>query len=198
MTSVSVPHFPSGLWAKRVLDIALTIAGLIPAIPVMAVVAVAIKLDSRGPVLYRQTRLGRRERPFTILKFRSMRVDADEGPKSTATNDPRITRVGKLLRSTSVDELPQLLNVLLGDMSLIGPRPYVGFELEDWSETERAARATLRPGLSGLAQVSGRSDLKPAEIRELDVRYVCQWTFMKDLALIWRTATSVLLRKGVN
>lgn len=197
---------PKSIWPRRVaphikraFDIVVTIVLLIPACPIMALIALVIKWDSAGPVFYRQQRLGRGEKPFTVLKFRSMRVDADRcGPKFTTTDDPRITRVGKILRKTSLDELPQLLNVLGGDMSLIGPRPYVGFELEDWEAEDRETRASVRPGISGLAQVSGRSNLKPEEIRELDLRYVRSCSFAFDLRLIYETAKSVLFRKGVN
>jgi lipopolysaccharide/colanic/teichoic acid biosynthesis glycosyltransferase len=172
---------------------------MLPALPMMGLIALAIRLDSRGPVFYKQKRLGLNEQPFTVLKFRSMRVDADQcGPKFTTTDDPRITKIGKFLRGTSLDELPQLLNVLRGDMSLIGPRPYVGFELEDWSEDDRQSRASVRPGISGLAQVSGRSELKPEEIRELDVEYVKKSSLSFDLTIVWKTVVSVLFRTGVN
>jgi lipopolysaccharide/colanic/teichoic acid biosynthesis glycosyltransferase len=184
---------------KRLFDVIASGFAMLPALPIMGLIALAIRLDSRGPVFYKQKRLGLNEQPFTVLKFRSMRVDADQcGPKFTTTDDPRITKIGKFLRGTSLDELPQLLNVLRGDMSLIGPRPYVGFELEDWSEDDRQSRASVRPGISGLAQVSGRSELKPEEIRELDVEYVKKSSLSFDLTIVWKTVVSVLFRKGVN
>lgn len=184
---------------KRLFDVIASGFAMLPALPMMGLIALAIRLDSRGPVFYKQKRLGLNEQPFTVLKFRSMRVDADQcGPKFTTTDDPRITKIGKFLRGTSLDELPQLLNVLRGDMSLIGPRPYVGFELEDWSEDDRQSRASVRPGISGLAQVSGRSELKPEEIRELDVEYVKKSSLSFDLTIVWKTVVSVLFRTGVN
>lgn len=203
MTAISLPGQQNGRRngqrAKRVFDVVATALALLPALPAMAIVALAIKLDTRGPVFYRQKRLGRGEQPFSVFKFRSMRVDADQcGPQFTTTDDPRITRVGKFLRGTSLDELPQLLNVLRGDMSLIGPRPYVGFELQDWSTEDRQSRASVRPGISGLAQVSGRSELKPDEIRALDVEYVKKSSLTFDFQILWKTVVSVLFRKGVN
>jgi lipopolysaccharide/colanic/teichoic acid biosynthesis glycosyltransferase len=199
MTAISLPGPRNGLWAKRVLDIVVVFVVMVPILPLMGLIALAIKWNSPGPVLYRQRRLGLGERPFTVLKFRSMQVDADRcGPKSTATDDPRVTRVGKFLRGTSLDELPQLLNVLRGEMSLIGPRPYVGFELEDWSQSDRVTRASVRPGISGLAQVNGRSELQPSQVRQLDLSYVRQWNFAVDVRIICRTTLSILMRKGVN
>lgn len=203
MTAISLPGQQNGRRnaqrMKRLFDVMASGFAMLPALPIMGLIALAIRLDSRGPVFYKQKRLGLNEQPFTVLKFRSMRVDADQcGPKFTSTDDPRITKIGKFLRGTSLDELPQLLNVLRGDMSLIGPRPYVGFELEDWSEEDRQSRASVRPGISGLAQVSGRSELKPEEIRELDVEYVKKSSLSVDLTILWKTAVSVLFRKGVN
>lgn len=203
MTAISLPKTTASrrivLALKRCFDVVVTATLLVPALPIMALIALAIRRDSTGPILYRQRRLGRGEQPFTVLKFRSMRVDADRcGPQYTTTDDPRITRVGQFLRKTSLDELPQLLNVLKGDMSLLGPRPYVGFELEDWSDEDRARRASVRPGVSGLAQVSGRSDLKPEEIRELDLFYVQNCSMALDLRILVKTALSVIFRKGVN
>ncbi|HIF30069.1 MAG: sugar transferase [Pirellulaceae bacterium] len=199
MTAISSIRPRSGRWAKRVFDVIAISVIIVPVLPLMGLIALAIKWNSPGPILYRQRRLGVGEHPFTVLKFRSMRMDADRcGPQFTTTDDPRITSVGKLLRGTSLDELPQLFNVLLGDMSLIGPRPYVGFELEGWSEADRATRASVRPGISGMAQVSGRSDLKPNEIRDIDLDYVRRWSLVADVWIIWQTVTSVLLRKGVN
>jgi undecaprenyl phosphate N,N'-diacetylbacillosamine 1-phosphate transferase len=203
MTAIPLPGQQNGhrnaQRIKRLFDVIGSGFAMFPALPMMGLIALAIRLDSRGPVFYKQKRLGLNEQPFTVLKFRSMRVDADQcGPKFTTTDDPRITKIGKFLRGTSLDELPQLLNVLRGDMSLIGPRPYVGFELEDWSEDDRQSRASVRPGISGLAQVSGRSELKPEEIRELDVEYVKKSSLSFDLTIVWKTIVSVLFRRGVN
>ena len=184
---------------KRLVDILGASLLLVAAAPVMLAVAVAVRATSRGPVVFRQRRLGRGERTFTILKFRSMRIDAPHtGPRFTAAGDARITRVGRLIRKTSLDELPQLVNVLRGEMSLIGPRPYVGFELDRCPAEDRARRASVRPGLSGLAQVSGRSGLSPEEALRRDLQYVHECSLWLDLKLMLKTATTILRRGTAN
>jgi putative colanic acid biosynthesis UDP-glucose lipid carrier transferase len=168
--------------------------------PVMLFAALAIRLSSPGPVLYRQTRTGLNHAPFTIFKFRTMRFDLDDDPtRGTQANDPRVTWVGNLLRRTSLDELPQLLNVLRGEMSLVGPRPYaIGMlvDNEEIADTARyfAARYKIKPGLTGLAQVHGlrsnglRSRENARLSVELDLQYVESWSLWLDLRIMLRTA----------
>ena len=192
---------------KRTLDIA-TSAGLLFALaPVLIAIAIAIKLTSDGPVFFRQDRVGYKGRTFRIVKFRTMDVGADEvkidlrdrnevdGPLFKLHNDPRVTRVGRFLRSTSLDEVPQLINVLVGNMSLCGPRPFVPDEsagIDGWA----ARRFEVRPGMTGLWQISGRNDLPFEELRQLDYAYVASWSLWWDLKILWHTPGSVLRRHG--
>jgi lipopolysaccharide/colanic/teichoic acid biosynthesis glycosyltransferase len=165
--------------------------------PLWATIAVAIKLDSRGPVFFRQERVGLDGRPFEVLKLRTMIVDAHTQGAGYAVDkgDSRITRVGNLLRRTSLDELPQLWNVLRGEMSLVGPRPTLSYQVEQYTERQRR-RLEVRPGLTGWAQVNGRASLSWPERIELDVWYVEHRSLALDLRILLRTA-SVLLRPGV-
>jgi exopolysaccharide biosynthesis polyprenyl glycosylphosphotransferase len=175
--------------------------------PLLAVIALAVKVNSPGPVLFRQVRVGRLGQEFTILKFRSMVADAErrmdevvqlnqgDGPLFKAHADPRITRVGAFLRRTSLDELPQLVNVMLGQMSLVGPRPHLAAEVALFG-SDMTRRMLVKPGLTGLWQVSGRSDLTWDESVRVDLRYVENWSFMLDLAILWKTLFVVLRRSG--
>lgn len=199
---------PVGQLAKRALDVLGATLGLLVAAPVLVVAAVGIKLTSPGPILFRQTRLGRGERPFRILKLRTMDVDAEErldelrrasgkdtGGLFKLEHDPRTTRWGAFLRRTSIDEIPQFLNVLAGHMSLVGPRPFVVEEaarLDGWA----SRRFDVRPGLTGLWQVSGRSDAGFDELRDLDYVYVASWSFWWDLKILCQTPGTVLRRAG--
>jgi len=187
---------------KRLLDVTVSAALLIVLAPVCAVIAVAIRLDSAGPVIYRQRRRGRGEETFILCKFRTMTVDADAqlpdvlhlnlhadrgDPRMyKIPNDPRVTRVGAVLRRHSLDELPQLLNVLRGEMSLVGPRPLMLME-DEHVGPEAAARRTIRPGLTGPWQVSGRNDLSFEQMLELDCAYVRERSLLMDVVLIVRT-----------
>ena len=192
-------HITNGYTLKRAFDIIMSLCLLTVLSPILIGIALAVRLTSRGPVIYRQRRLGLHERPFWMMKFRSMCVDADrQGPHFTSDNDPRITRVGRILRKTSLDELPQLFNVLAGVMSMIGPRPYVGFELDDYSPEERALRASVRPGISGLAQVEGRSSFTQRESAAKDLEYVERCSLSFDIQLAFRTIGRVLSRGGTN
>lgn len=167
--------------------------------PVLAAIALAIRVRSPGPVLFRQRRLGLAERPFEILKFRTMVVDADKiGPTFTSGGDRRITGIGRFLRRTSLDELPQLFNVLRGEMSLLGPRPCVGFELERRPAHERALRSSVLPGISGLAQVRGRSTLSEERSFAYDLEYVRRVSLAFDLRLLLETVLVVLRQQGSN
>jgi exopolysaccharide biosynthesis polyprenyl glycosylphosphotransferase len=193
---------------KRAMDlIGASLLALIFA-PLMALIAAAIKLDSRGPVLFRQQRVGHRGRLFGMLKFRTMVPDAERRrgallAQSTEPgwlhleHDPRITRVGRVLRQSSLDELPQIWNVLKGEMSLVGPRPLIPTEdanLVGWAR----ARLDLVPGLSGLWQVAGRTSLPFPEMIRLDYLYVTNWSLWRDMRLMLRTVPAVLMRRGVN
>jgi lipopolysaccharide/colanic/teichoic acid biosynthesis glycosyltransferase len=173
---------------NRALDIALAGAGLALASPLLAAAAVAIKLEDGGPVLYRQTRVGKDGADFELLKLRTMVVGAERQGAGYAVNagDSRITRVGELLRRTSLDELPQLLNVLRGDMSLIGPRPTLRYQVERYSERQRR-RLDVKPGLTGWAQIHGRAALPWEERIELDVWYVEHRSPLVDLRILLRT-----------
>ncbi|MEU9358361.1 sugar transferase [Streptomyces sp. NPDC048301] len=192
---------------KTVVDRTGAALGLLFLAPVFFGVALAVRLSSPGPVFHRQTRHGRHNRPFTMWKFRTMVADAEarreqlsaanesEGPMFKMRCDPRVTRIGHALRRTSVDELPQLLNVLRGDMSLVGPRPPLPEEVSRYDERE-LRRLAVRPGLTGLWQVSGRSDLSWQETVSLDLWYVDNWSVSTDLGLLARTVRAVTDGRG--
>jgi lipopolysaccharide/colanic/teichoic acid biosynthesis glycosyltransferase len=174
---------------NRALDVAIAGGGLIVASPILAAAAVATKLDERrGPVLYRQMRVGKDGRDFELLKLRTMVEGAERMGAGFAVDegDPRITRVGRFLRRTSIDELPQLWNVLRGDMSLVGPRPALRYQVEQYDERQRR-RLEVRPGLTGWAQVNGRAKLSWPERIELDVWYVENRSPALDLRILLRT-----------
>ena len=169
-------------------DVALAGAGLVLASPLLAAAALAIKLEDRGPVLYRQTRVGKDGRDFEVLKLRSMVVGAERQGAGYAVDrgDARITRVGRILRRTSVDELPQLWNVVRGDMSVVGPRPTLRYQVDRYDDRQRK-RLDVRPGLTGWAQVNGRASLPWADRIELDVWYVEHRSPLVDLKILLRT-----------
>ena len=181
---------------KRTFDILVAAAGLILLSPLFLIVAVLINLDSSGAIFFRQERLGMSFKPFHILKFRTMVHDADErGGLITAGNDPRITRVGRVLRETKIDELPQLINILKGEMSFVGPRPVVQDELEMYgAAVDCYLRA--RPGLTGLWQISGRNDVSYEQRVNFDRYYVENWSFGFDLLIIVKTLPAVILSRG--
>jgi exopolysaccharide production protein ExoY len=191
--------------AKRTLDFVLAALLLVVFLPVMLLVALAVALTSAGPVIYRQARDGFGERPFTMWKFRTMYHDssvelaelllADGSEMSICAkprHDPRITPVGRFLRKTSLDELPQLVNVLLGDMSLVGPRPNLRPENQLLHPEYRVRRLSVKPGMTGLWQVSGRSSTTAEEAVRLDLRYVDRWSLQLDLLILLRTLPAVL------
>lgn len=196
-------------FAKRAVDIVAAAAGLILTTPIWLIAALAVKTDSAGPVFFRQVRVGRDGRLFTLYKFRSMTVDAEDslidlrdrneadGPYFKVAADPRITRIGRWLRRYSVDELPQLLNVLRGDMSLVGPRPPLPGEVAEYPDWFRR-RLTVPPGMTGLWQVSGRFLLPFHEAARLDVFYVDHWSFGLDLKILLRTPLVVLSGRGAR
>jgi exopolysaccharide biosynthesis polyprenyl glycosylphosphotransferase len=196
------------LAAKRILDIAGASLGLILSLPVFVATAVAIKLTSRGPVFFRQERVGMGGRHFTCLKFRTMRVGAQaqqellrsasvqDGPAFKMPSDPRVTAVGRLLRKFSIDELPQLLNVLLGDMSLVGPRPPIPSEVDRYAWWQRR-RVSVRPGLTCLWQVYGRNTVTFKRWVEMDLYYIDNWSLWLDIKLIAHTFRAVLRGTGM-
>jgi exopolysaccharide biosynthesis polyprenyl glycosylphosphotransferase len=193
--------------AKRALDVVGAAAGLLLLMPGMALIAVAIKSDSPGPILFRQKRVGRHGQPFRMLKFRTMVRNAEElltdiakqnevdGPLFKLRRDPRVTAVGRILRRLSLDELPQLWNVLRGEMSLVGPRPALPEEVTGW-DPELHQRLTVKPGITGMWQVNGRSDASFNEYVRLDLYYVDNWSLLTDLAIIAKTVVTVLRRQG--
>jgi exopolysaccharide biosynthesis polyprenyl glycosylphosphotransferase len=195
--------------AKRAFDV--LFAGLLLAVawPIMLIVAFAVKLTSRGPVIFRQVRVGRQGRHFYCCKFRSMVADAESkktqimhlneatGPVFKIKNDPRLTPIGALIRKTSLDELPQLFNVLRGDMSIVGPRPPIPSEVAEYSSHARG-RLAVQPGLTCLWQVSGRSNVSFERWIELDLHYIDTMSFTNDLKIVLRTIPAVLLGAGAQ
>jgi lipopolysaccharide/colanic/teichoic acid biosynthesis glycosyltransferase len=170
--------------------------------PLLLAVAIAVRCGSRGPAIFRQRRLGRHARPFSLLKFRTMIHNApdlrnDDGSAYTGSGDPRVTALGGLLRRTSLDELPQLWNVLRGDMSIVGPRPDQVDQLSYYTAAERR-KLEVRPGLTGLAQISGRNRISWTRRKELDVEYVERRCLRLDLEIILKTIPYILLRKDVE
>jgi exopolysaccharide biosynthesis polyprenyl glycosylphosphotransferase len=209
LVHVEEPEFrgPKRL-VKEVLDRLGAAALVLLVLPVLLAIAVAVRVDTPGPVFFRQQRIGKTGRPFTMLKFRSMVVDAEarraelaarnqnaDGLLFKVADDPRVTRVGRLLRRLSLDELPQLLNVLGGSMSLVGPRPPLPSEVARYDDDVRR-RLLVKPGLTGLWQISGRSDLTWEEAVRLDLRYVENWSLALDLSILWRTFSAVLHADG--
>jgi len=215
---------PSGrrsqLGVKRSMDIAGSLLALIICSPLLAAIAVAIKATSKGPILFRQLRVGQYGQNFMFLKFRSMHVnndasvhkefvtkmiasDAERGPQPVSgknvykiTNDKRVTSIGKLLRRTSLDELPQFLNVLRGDMSLVGPRPAIPYELAVYKTWHRRRVLEVKPGITGLWQVTGRSRVKFDDMVRLDLRYATSWSPWLDLKILLRTPLAVIKGSG--
>ncbi len=195
-------------YGKRIFDLAFASVALVLLVPVFAVIAVAIKLDDKGPVFFRQQRPGLHGRPFRILKFRTMSVNADTSQHAAVSVEPakeiffaktesdnRVTRVGRFLRKTSFDEIPQLVNVLTGSMSIVGPRPLIpgeGLSVEHYMER----RALVKPGITGLWQISGRSAVSAEERIRLDHSYVDNWSLLRDVVIVLRTVRAVLKGRG--
>lgn len=203
------PTNEAKLAVKRLLDIAGALVGIGLAGPIMLATAIAIKFDSKGPIFFRQVRAGRNGRKFTMLKFRSMVVDAEAkkaalmhmnemgGPVFKMQRDPRITRVGRFIRKTSIDELPQFFNILFGDMSMVGPRPPLPSEVEQYEPWQRR-RLSVKPGLTGLWQVSGRNQVDFDEWMQLDLEYIDHWSLWLDIKILLRTVPTVLFHKGAS
>ena len=200
--------------AKRCIDIAGSLVGIILLSPVLVFTAIAVKLSSKGPVFFTQKRVGQGGRLFTFIKFRSMRVSQDcsvhkefikqfiqNSVKASSAggatvykmkNDPRITPIGKFLRKTSIDELPQLFNVLIGDMSLVGPRPAIPYEVEEYDIWHRRRVLEVKPGITGFWQVKGRSTTSFEAMVRMDIQYSKQWSLAWDIALIFQTPFALL------
>ncbi len=201
--------------AKRLLDVVGAGLGLLVLSPVFLLIAIFIRLDSRGGVFFRQERAGLDGEPFEMFKFRTMQHGTSEhrhreyvqglvnGKKEASndigvyklTSDDRVTRVGHFLRRSSLDELPQLINVLRGEMSIVGPRPAIGYEVQLYEDWQRK-RLGCRPGITGLWQVSGRNRLTYRQMCELDVRYIREWSFVGDLRILLKTIPVVLTNSG--
>ena len=194
---------------KRTFDIVVSSVILVLGVPFFLVAAVLVKATSPGPVFFRQVRTGRNEQPFSMMKFRTMVDNAEsyraelehlnevDGPLFKVQNDPRVTRVGRVLRKTSLDEFPQLINVWKGDMSLVGPRPFVvseAMKIEGWARK----RFEARPGMTGLWQVSGRNELSHLELCRLDYLYVASWSFWWDMQILWQTPTTIFRGRGAS
>ncbi|MFU8946832.1 sugar transferase [Mycetocola zhadangensis] len=205
---VEIPQFEGGKHVlKRAFDVVSTAAGIIALSPLFLLIAILIKLDDGGPVFFTQERVGRGQRTFRMVKFRSMVTTAEadlarlteqnegNGVLFKLKNDPRVTKVGRLLRKYSLDELPQLWNVFLGDMSLVGPRPPLPREVEAYEDHVRR-RLYIKPGLTGMWQVNGRSDLSWDESVRLDLYYVENWSLTGDLMIVWRTVKVLLKPVG--
>ncbi|HUK26742.1 MAG TPA: sugar transferase [Terriglobales bacterium] len=192
---------------KRTLDVALSVAALIALTPLFAAILLMVRLDSSGPALYRSRRAGKNGRIFTCYKFRTMRADADEikpllrsrnerkGPFFKIAADPRVTRVGRLLRRYSLDEIPQFWNVVRGEMSLVGPRPHPLDDVERY-QAEHFLRLQVRPGMTGLWQVSARSDPSFQRSMALDSEYIERWSLGLDVRILFRTLPTVLQGSG--
>jgi exopolysaccharide biosynthesis polyprenyl glycosylphosphotransferase len=206
---VSVRHKPVQLAIKRVIDILASATALLLLSPLMIVVALIVKFTSRGPILFKQLRVGRNARPFNMLKFRSMIANAEElkaklmqqneqsGPVFKMSRDPRITPIGRFIRKYSIDELPQLINVLRGEMSLVGPRPPVPSEVAKYEAWQRR-RLSVRPGLTCVWQVSGRNQISFEEWMYLDMQYIDHWSLAQDVQLILKTVPVVLTGRGAS
>ncbi len=205
----TAPDDSLALFAKRAFDIAVSALAMMVAAPAFALLSLAIKLDSPGPVFFRQTRVGRNGREFTLYKFRSMYEDAEarlaelqhrnemSGPVFKLRDDPRVTRVGRLLRKTSLDELPQFWNVLKGEMSVVGPRPPIPSEVRRYERWQRR-RLSVKPGITCTWQVSGRSDIEFARWMELDLHYIDTWSLWGDLKIFLQTIPAVFRGRGAH
>jgi len=182
---------------KRSVDVIISFLGIVILAPLLLLTAAAVKFSDKGHAVFKQQRAGKNGRPFTFYKFRTMRADVDPfGPSPKSKDDPRLTKIGKFLREYSLDELPQLFNVLKGDMSIVGPRPLYMSQIAEWDERQKK-RLLVKPGLTGLAQISGRGELTREEKLELDVKYVETASFWLDLKIIFKTIVQVFKRRHI-
>lgn len=181
----------------RFFDIVSSVFAVAILLPVFIIIIIAIRLSSKGPAIFKQERAGKNGKPFTFYKFRTMRTDVDPfGPSPKTGDDPRLTKVGKFLREYSLDELPQLFNVLKGDMSIVGPRPLYMEQMKEWDERQKK-RLLTKPGLTGLAQISGRGELTREEKLELDVKYVETASLWLDFKIILTTIAQIFKKKDI-
>lgn len=209
LTLTRVPHHGLQLFTKRIIDFVISALALLVSLPVFVITAILIRIDSKGDVFFKQKRCGLNGRRFTMYKFRTMYVDAEErlkevmhlnrmkGPVFKADNDPRVTRIGRLLRKLSIDELPQLWNVIKGDMSIVGPRPPIPQEVESYERWQRR-RLSMRPGITCLWQISGRNDIDFDDWMRLDLQYIDNWSLWLDAKIILKTFPAVLSTKGAR
>src|SRR4030042_2028888 len=182
---------------KRLLDILLVLPTILVLLPVFIVIIIAIKLGSKGPAIFKQIRAGKNGKPFKFYKFRTMKTDADPfGTSPKSDKDPRLTKIGIFLREYSLDELPQLFNVLKGNMSLVGPRPLYMEQIAEWDD-EQKKRLLVKPGLTGFAQISGRGELTREEKLAFDVEYVRSASLLLDFKIIFLTLRQILTRKSI-
>ena len=182
---------------KRLFDIFFSIVLLIILSPLFPIIAILIKIDSRGPVFFKHLRVGKKKFPFKMWKFRTMVTGFENEPELTIPNDPRITNVGKFLRRLSLDELPQLVNVLCGQMSIVGPRPEIPEIVATYTMQQKQA-LTVKPGMTGLSQINGRDDLSIAEKLEYDIYYASKSSFFFDLLILFRTIPTLLSGRGIK
>lgn len=185
-------------YLKRLIDLLLSLIIFILIIPVLLLISLSIYLSDYGPILYQQERIGKNGKPFTIYKFRTMDVDAESKEKGyvIVKHDPRITRIGKLLRHSSLDELPQLINVIKGEMSLVGPRPTLGYQVERYNKRQ-LNRLTVKPGITGWAQVNGRSSLSWPERIEYDLWYINNWSICLDILILLKSIAVICNRNNL-
>jgi undecaprenyl phosphate N,N'-diacetylbacillosamine 1-phosphate transferase len=182
---------------KRLFDVLVAAIAMAVLSPLLLAIGIAVRMTSPGPAIFRQERAGRGGKPFGLLKFRTMRLDANPfGPSPRSGEDPRLTPVGRFLRESSLDELPQLVNIFWGGMSFIGPRPLYVSQIAEWNERQRK-RLLVKPGLTGLAQVSGRGELTVEEKLEFDARYVEQASLWLDGRILLATLRRVFARRGI-
>jgi exopolysaccharide biosynthesis polyprenyl glycosylphosphotransferase len=208
LTFSTVPTDVVALYTKRIFDIAVSLALLVLSFPIMVITFALIRFTSPGPAIFRQKRCGLHGRVFTLYKFRSMQVDAEamrkdleqfnemDGPVFKIRSDPRVTAVGRFIRTRSLDELPQFWNVFKGDMSIVGPRPPMVEEVANYQRWQRR-RLSMRPGITCLWQISGRNDIRDFnEWVKLDLRYIDTWSLALDLKIFLKTVLAVVFRKG--
>lgn len=198
---VLVSNKPVYLFVKRFLDISLCVLALIVLFPLMLILAIFIKLDSEGPAIFSQERLGLNGKPFKIYKFRTMRLDAeDDGPKWALNDDERCTKLGRILRKCRLDELPQLWNIIRGDMSIVGPRPERAFFYEQFEKyiVGFSKRLKVKPGLTGYAQINGGYDLRPEEKIVYDMKYIENRSLKMDIWCILCTIRLVFTHEGAR
>lgn len=189
------------MFTKRIMDVVLSIVGLVLSLPVFVLISIIIKLDSPGPIFYFQERVGHKGKNFRIIKFRSMNTDAEKaGAQWALNNDPRVTRIGNFIRKTRIDELPQLINVLKGEMSLIGPRPERPiFTIQFNKEIPGFVhRLEIKPGVTGWAQVNGGYNITPKEKLQLDLFYIKKMSFWLDIRILMRTVKVVITGDGAR